>query len=716
MPQLTQTRLYPGRVSIEAEREATDHIRRVHEAHVARARRQANQLADEAALATEDGIRDLVDEDAEADAAVAAALVRQLSDRTMAAYRRLNDLESMGEAIAFGHTTSDDGETTYVGRISVIDGDDALVVDWRAAVAIPFYRATPLARLNVARRRHFNYDAGELSGYSDEILDIDQLIAGESLRGEAALLASVTAPTEQQMRSVVATIQAEQDAVVRAPSTTPLVVQGAPGTGKTVVALHRAAYLLYDQRVALADTGVLIVGPTNEFLRYISGVLPSLGESGVVSLTPEKLYAGVLVGPGPTTAYKGSADMVDIIRRAVRQRRRRPKQRLVLWYGSSRVVLGVARLHELFDQATGHRFHNDGADAFQQLVLDELVAAVFDPSFTSADDARDSFAHDRDLRAFLLRHWPPLTPEQALNDFLGSKALLRHAGVAAAEIDALYQERVDELELSQRRWRHDDVPLLDELYSRLGTSHGLPKKKRVVEEVEGVIFELRIAGADELDEQSATVAELSARERSWRYGHVIVDEAQDLTPMQWRMIARRTTDGGLTAVGDLAQRTIGDPGTWLDHLPTDLGPVVQRELTVNYRSPAEINDLAAGVLRALAPNLRAPRSIRRSGHPVAFVCVTDMANELGPIIEAHRDPDGRTGVIGCDQPLTPLLAKGLEFDCVIVVEPAAILAEPFGLSQLYIALTRATKRLVVVHQHDIPLVMSDAGWPDPADA
>ncbi len=691
-------------MSIAEELEATERIRRVHESHVARARGLANQLADEAALATEDGIRDLVDEDAEADAAVQASLVRQLSDRTMAAYRRLNELEALGEAIAFGHTTNDAGERTYVGRISVIDSDEALVVDWRARVAIPFYRATPLARLEVARRRHLNYVAGALVGYSDEVFDIDQLVDEASLRGEAALLASVTAPTQEQMRSVVATIQAEQDAVIRAPANQPLVVQGAPGTGKTVVALHRAAYLLYDQRIALADSGVLIVGPTHAFLAYISGVLPSLGESGVVSLTPEKLYTGVLVEERPEVVAKATIEMVDVLARALRMRRRRPKERLVMWYGSSRVVINHERLNELFDVAAGHRMHNDGADAFHELVLSELVNEVYDPAFPASDDARESFEASDDLYEFLLRHWPTLTPEQALNDLLGSRAMLRAVGQTTDLADC-FRQRSDEDDLAERRWAHDDIPLLDELYSLLGTAHGLPKKVRKQEEVEGVIFELNLSGADELMEDSATVAALSARERSWRYGHVIVDEAQDLTPMQWRMIARRTTDGGITAVGDLAQRSIGVPGSWEEHLPSDLGDVTLQELTVNYRSPAEINKIASCVLHELAPHLRAPRAIRRSGYDVEFRRTSSLTSDLADIVDEFTPDGGKVAVIGIDQELTPIESKGLEFDVVIVVEPAAIVKEQYGLGQLYVALTRATQRLIIVHELDLPSVL-----------
>ncbi len=440
---------------------------------------------------TEEGIRDLHDEDAEVDAAVQAALVRQTSDRAMAAIRRFQELDGMGDALAFGHVTDDDGGVTSVGRLSVIDGDEALLIDWRARAAMPFYRATAVERLGVTRRRHLLYgaagasssdgvesgadDPGELTGYSDEVFDVDALVGDQGLRGEAAILASVSAPTDDRMRSVVATIQSEQDAVVRAPSDRPLVVQGGPGTGKTVVALHRAAYLLYDQRVELSDTGVLIVGPSPQFLRYIAGVLPSLGESGVVSVTAPELYRGVRRGkpePPEVAEVKGRAVMAELLARAVRDRQRRPTRDLVVIYGATRARLRVDALGAAFDRAQRYRSHNDGADAFRALVIEGLCAAVFDPSFHNRDDALETFGRSPEVEAFLLRHWPPLTPEQALNDLFGSPALLRLAadavGLPARDRRLLERDRIDEADLDDARWSDADIPLLDELLVLVG--------------------------------------------------------------------------------------------------------------------------------------------------------------------------------------------------------------------------------------------------------
>ncbi len=809
----------PADAALEAERAAVAAIGVAHQREVDRARRVAEGLAIEAAEQTEEGIRDLVDDDAEVDAAVQAALVRQTSDRAMHAARRVAELEAQGEALAFGHITNDDGERLYVGRMSVLDGDDALLVDWRARASIPFYRATPLDRLDIAHRRHLLYGtepetSSELIGYSDEVFAFDGLDTEIGLRGEAAILAAVTAPTREQMQSVVATIQAEQDAVIRAASQRTLVVQGGPGTGKTVVALHRAAYLLYDQRAALADSGVLVVGPSNEFLRYIAGVLPSLGESGVVSVTAAKLYPGILLGGrdgSAVAAVKSSGAMAPFLAAAIADRRRRPKAPLEVYYGSRRVVLSVEQGAALFERACRHRAHNDGAGAFRSFVVDRLSEQVYNPSFENMDDARATFRRSTIVEAYLLRHFPSLTPERALRDLFGSKALLRSAAASAGIDDgdaaSLFRPPAAEDELESIRWTDADVPLLDELHELLGGSMGQSEEEQQrardardefemalqrdveasphleigdivelpvddepdddeedelaayvstaeLEDEEGDgeggatddraielddddddvrVDELELEGADDLEEESATVVELAFGQRSWRFGHVIVDEAQDLTPMQWRMVVRRARGGAMTIVGDLAQRSIGAPGTWREHLPPSIREFDRRELTINYRSPAEINDLASTVLTELAPSLATSTSIRSSGHQPEAIAVDSSVETLQAAVsrvigEVVADPgiDGSIGVVGLglhgvapvsdgndagegDQRATwldPWQAKGLEFDTAIVVEPARFLEEPHGLSLLYVAITRATKKLIVVHEQTLPAVLA----------
>ncbi len=324
------------------------------------------------------------------------------------------------------------------------------------------------------------------------------------------------------MRSVVATIQAEQDAVIRAPSNKPLVVQGGPGTGKTVVALHRAAYLLYDQRASLAESGVLVVGPSAEFLRYIRGVLPSLGETGVVSVTVSKLFPGVLLGlrdPPDVAAIKGGLAMAELLAVAVADRQRQPRSELQVWYGSARVVLSADELGGLFARASLHQTHNEGAQAFREEVIAALVAKVHNPSFDNLDDANETFGSSVDVQRFLYRHWPPLTPEQALNDLLGSKALLRSAarGVTAMEFgvaDAgrLYRARTSEADLATIRWSDADIPLLDELQQLLGGGVFDQLDDRDIERDEADEFELADSadetGVDDADEDESDEDEI----------------------------------------------------------------------------------------------------------------------------------------------------------------------------------------------------------------
>ncbi len=826
-------------------------IEKAHQAYLDHTRRVAFQLAAEATEVMEDGIRDIVDEDAEADAAVQAVLVRQISERAMYAARRVADLEAQGEALAFGRMTAVDGDEFYVGRRTVFDGDDPLLIDWRARAAVPFYRAAPLEPMGYRQRRHLIYhdggDGRELADYSDEIFDADRLtdpaMTADGLRGEAALLASLVAPTGAQMRSVVATIQAEQDAVIRAPSHRMLVVQGGPGTGKTVVALHRAAYLLYDQRVELADTGVLIVGPSQQFLHYISGVLPSLGESGVVSITVPRLYRGARLGwcePDEVAELKASADMVGLLDAAVRQRRRRPDDRFVTWYGSRRVVLDVDRVQAVFDRSRRHLLHNDGAAWFRSELIDALVHEVFDPAFHNLDDARESFENSDEVAEYTLRHFPALTPEQALNDLLGSPALLRsaarRAGLDPENVESLRRPRTAEIDLDRRRWSDADAALLDELLSLVGppattavrppdTSSGprtgaevdgteavdplfhrheadefeladrqdsppLPSidpferpdevddeagvpsyadpyyddepddpgdaldpvapsvsKVEAIEELAAAEIaaedplaadgrpapeydgapaqDLELEAVDSVAEESVTIVELAEAERSWRFGHVIVDEAQDLTPMQWRMVARRCSGGALTVVGDLAQRRGSPVASWSDLIPDELPRFDVRELTVNYRSPAENDDVTSSVLTAISPDLTLARSLRRSGFaPLAVRTAQPVDEALGlAASELGRGDALRVAVITGDAAvegrvaaddalsrdlgdrlavLAPAEAKGLEFDSVIVIEPAAIASRRHGLNLLYVAVTRPTQRLIVVHRDPLP--------------
>ncbi len=791
---------------LESERARISSIRSAHADHLRRAQESARLLGLEAADAAAEGIRDIVDEDSEADTAVRAAQVRQTAIRAMHAANRVRELRGQGTALAFGRFTVDSGCHQYIGRLSVFSGDETLLVDWRAPAAVPFYRATPLERHGVRTRRQFHYREGgvdaQLASYSDDVLDIDALGSAPSLRGEAAVLAAVNAPTQGQMKSVVALIQSEQDAIIRAPSNTPLIVQGGPGTGKTVVALHRAAYLLYDQRDELSDRGVLIVGPTRRFLRYVSNVLPSLGETGVLSAIPAELFPALRGRPESSvlTNLKGRSEMVAFLARAVSDRQRRPREGLRLFYGSRRVSLSVRSCQRIFDRSTRTATHNDGAEQFRIGLIDALVDEVYDPSFFSVEEATESFVAHDEVRRYLLAHWPTLTPEQCLNDLFGSPALLRSAGGAAdltrEETRSLERKRSRERDLNRRRWADGDVPLLDELESLLGqrATELSPSSRRRERDVQDE-FELaqaldeaesimgtdgtvvrgqRVGGTLDLDEPTtfwetdrehidsqgadepaidpgtlvdrfrgdraaivgdvdpneltpeivddmeadgATVVELAAGERSFRFGHVIVDEAQDLSAMQWRMIIRRAEPGCITAVGDLAQRTISPTQKWDDIVP-DIGPVNEMRLTINYRSPAEVLRPAAAVLERYAPELAMPRALRSSHTPTELVPIgeTPLNEAILDLLRArpgdgrrtvaciYHDSSGERVEAACQAAVDlahkagyELMAvrssecRGLEFDASLIVEPELFGTDPSGLASLFVALTRSTQ-------------------------
>jgi len=459
------------------ERAAVARIQDAHRTHIESARRYATGLADEASFLSEEGPRETEAEvgDEDSEAAVEAATARAAAGRTLLAWKRVRELEAAGDALAFGRITSEEFGTDYIGRMSVIDGDDVFLIDWRARAAEPFYRATPLEPMGVGHRRHLHYTDNELTNYSDEIFDTENIANHEALRGEAALLATLAARSDGRMQSVVATIQAEQDAVIRASAKGPLLVQGGPGTGKTVVALHRAAYLLYADRAALAETGVLIVGPSTEFLTYISDVLPSLGESGVVSVTVDRLFPGVLTDPDESdeiAELKGSAAMAELLADAVGRRQRTPKDPLTAWYGSRRIVVPVDELVQFSALAQRQSTHNSGAGMLRRLVLERLINEVHEPGFDERNDIRDGLNESTEVVNFCEAHWPVLTPEQLLNDLFGSEALLRlscsAAGFERSAADQLFRERVKERDLWRRRWFRSDVPLLDELLWLLG--------------------------------------------------------------------------------------------------------------------------------------------------------------------------------------------------------------------------------------------------------
>lgn len=635
------------------------------------------------------------------------------------------------------------GASYYIGRIAVSDGDqEPVIVDWRAPVAEPFYRATGRQPMGLVRRRHFATRGRTLLGVEDELfgdaianLGLAREAGGTSgtldehgrptVSGHGALIAALETNRSGKLGDIVATIQGEQDEIIRSELPGVLVVQGGPGTGKTVVALHRAAYLLYTHRFPLEGQGVLVIGPNRLFLNYIDQVLPSLGEAGVeLAVLADLLIDEVRVqgyDSGLTARVKGDERMVKFLARAVRDRELPLRDDLVVGYGVQYLRLTVAESRRIVDEARRrYRRHNAG----RRWVEGEVYAALARSGRgeLEAADVRERLRGTLELREALERMWPVLTPAQLLHDLYGSAGLLAHAGrnlLSEDEWRSLYRRREGLAE--DVIWAHDDVPLLDEAKALLGPK---PRTKR----------------------QKAAIAEglLPDDSEVRTYGHIVVDEAQDLSPMQLRTISRRSLNGSMTVVGDIAQST----GQWahasweevLVHLP-DRRPARRAELTVGYRLPAPNMALAARVLRIAAPDLRPPVAVREDGDPPRIVATTEhgFADAIVDAVRVELDAvspgnvavvapwsriedvsaalgaagieHGRATRHGLDQLVTVVpvsLAKGLELDATIVVEPASILDEETqGMRSLYVALTRATKRLAVVHARPLPDVLME---------
>ncbi|MBU6330126.1 MAG: AAA family ATPase [Acidobacteria bacterium] len=612
-------------------------------------------------------------------------------------------------------------ESFYIGRIAVANSDqDPVIVDWRAPVAEPFYRATGRQPMGLARRRHFATRGRQLLGIEDELfgdtlasLGLPPTEAQPVISGQGALFSALETARTGRLGDIVATIQGEQDEIIRAPLPGVLVVQGGPGTGKTVVALHRAAYLLYTHRFPLEGQGVLVIGPNRLFLGYIEQVLPSLGEAGVELAVLADLVPGVSIRAydlGLTARVKGDPRMVRFVQRALRDRQRPLRSDLVVGYGLQRLTLRRDRSVEIIrDARRRHRRHNAARRFVENEVFAELALSARDE--LAASEVRERLRRDPQVREALEWMWPVLTPAQFLHDLYGARGLLRHAaeGVFSdEEWMALHRERSESI--SEVVWTHEDAPVLDEARALLG-----PKPRR------------RRSGERADDDEIRT------------YGHIVVDEAQDLSPMQLRMLERRSLNGSMTVVGDIAQAT----GQWahasweeiLDRLPARRPPQ-RAELTLGYRLPAPIMALAARVLRHAAPELQPPRSVREDGAEpiisratpgslaravaeitvteraevdpgqVAIICPSSIIDHICTALDDAAIAYGRATRNGLEHRVTVVevgLVKGLEVDAAIVVEPALIVAEQAqGDRALYVALTRATKRLAVVHEAPLP--------------
>jgi DNA helicase IV len=730
-------------------------------------------------------------------------------DRDAAVFRygeQLARLDAAEDGLCFGRLDLETGERRHIGRIGLRDESgegEPLLIDWRAPAARAFYVATAVAPHGVRQRRHITMRGRRVTGVDDEVLDRGSLAGASGLAGEGALLAALEATRTGRMRDIVGTLQAEQDAIIRSAHSGILVVQGGPGTGKTAVALHRAAYLLYTHR-RLAERGVLVVGPNPVFLGYISQVLPGLGETNVLLRTVGELYPGVAgdrLEDRLAEEVKGRDMMAGVVAAAVRDRQADGPAEFE--FDGETLRLDGHVVAAAASRARATRLpHNQGRPLFQRMIIaalaeryassarelaERIEADVADvvagaleaieadlaglPEIDGGDERLDlaevrrELRADAGVRARLDDLWPALTPQRLLEELFSDPARLAFAApsLSAAERAALVRD--------PGGWSAADVPLLDKAAELLGQDERAARVRSAREEAQRVAYaqgvldiaagsgdpgdlgdEVLRAGdlldASELaarheDPDYRTMAERAGADRTWTFGHVIVDEAQELSPMAWRLLARRCPARSMTIVGDVAQ-TGGAAGTtsWervLEPLAGDRWRLAR--LTVNYRTPAEIMAATADLLAAIDPGQEPPRSVRETGVrpwrmgttraslPVTLAEVTVREAADGGRL-AVIVPDARVrelgdfvsgavpGVSFGDSPdltseivlLGARQAKGLEFDSVLIADPGGILAaSPRGRNDLYVAMTRSTQRLGVLHPGPPPAEIAALG-------
>jgi DNA helicase IV len=654
--------------------------------------------------------------------------------------------------LCFGRLDTWAGEPTYIGRIGLFEEDsyEPLLLDWRAPAARAFYVATAASPENMRRRRQFHTLGRRVVDFTDEILGRPDADAPSAVRGDAALLAAVNAPRGDGMRDIVATIQAEQDEIIRLDHSGVLVIEGGPGTGKTVVALHRVAYLLYTQRERMESNGVLVVGPNPVFLNHIGRVLPSLGETNVVFMTTGDLlpWLRVTAEDAPDTLQlKGSRAIVGVLAAAVADRQRAPEQPLSIELADVTVRIDAETTQWAIQEArTSGLPHNEARAVFYDVLTwaltERAIAWIGRGWLTRADrdaweqlrtDLLEELAEHDAFNAALDEFWPILMPETVLAELYTSRERLRAAGADPALWRA-----------DGEAWTVSDVPLLDELFDLLGRDRAEQAAEEAAAERErkteaayaAGVLDLMVSREDLMDDEdhllatdmlyaedlaerfderdTRDVAERAAADRDWTYRHVVVDEAQELSEMDWRALMRRCPGRSFTVVGDLAQRRSAAGATSWDVMlePYVPGRWVYRSLSLNYRTPAEIMTVAAALLAEFAPGVAPPESVRACGVQPWSRRVTE--DELPTAIEEFvRDEAARVGTSvvigppGVPGTVPASQTKGLEFDSVLVVEPERIVADgPRGAAELYVALTRATQRLGILHLAPLPQALS----------
>lgn len=681
---------------------------------------------------------------------------------------RIAQLRQIDERLAFGRLEleSVDGEAPvhrYIGRIGLRDQDLApLLLDWRVPQARAFYQATAATPLGARARRHLQSQGREIVRIDDEIFD-HELLSGDvsALQGEAALLATLTAQRTGRMGDIVATIQAEQDAIIRSELRGTLVVQGGPGTGKTAVALHRAAYLLYSHRERLASSGVLIVGPSRSFLHYIEAVLPSLGETGVVLSSVGQLFPGVdtsVDDAADVASLKGSPGMAALIAAAVRSRQVVPTRPTVIDVNGELLTVPASVIHGAMQRAWDTKKpHNLARVSFNKAALSSLARMLAEQlrshgnTIEESDQSwlREDIRTSHDVKVALNTAWMPLSPKKLLQDLYA-----RPQWLASLTPSWTVAQRALLARGRDAPFTVSDVPLLDEAAELLGEvdlGADIDKRERKQQrardienaqaaiqnmQVEGLVDAATLAEGFEASVERGTTAELAAADRTWAYGHVVVDEAQELSPMQWRLLMRRNPLKSFTIVGDIAQASAAAGATsWSAALQPHVGVEWRlEELTVNYRTPAQISGVAEAMAIAHGVNITRSRAVRESEWPVSLQVTAELADAVASTVRSDRELDARATVAvivsdslvatvwptllgefgsdvgrgsdGLSRPiavLTPQESKGLEFDSVVVVEPQRIVDEiTRGAAALYVAMTRPTQRLHIVSTGDVP--------------
>ncbi|WP_030778448.1 RNA polymerase recycling motor ATPase HelR [Streptomyces sp. NRRL S-920] len=654
---------------------------------------------------------------------------REAMDRDAEIHRltaRLRTLRRFGLDLCLGRIVpAGSAEPVYIGRLGLTDSTGRrLLIDWRSPAAEPFFAATHASPLGLASRRRYRWTRGRINDYWDEVFTADGLEGHAALDDQSAFVASLGGTRSDRMRDVLATIQADQDAIIRAGSRGALVVDGGPGTGKTVVALHRAAHLLYsDPRLGHRRGGVLFVGPSRPYLAYVADVLPSLGEEGVQTcvlrdLVAEGAQAATEADP-EVARLKATAEMVRAIEPAVGIYEEPPTKGMTVSSHWSDIWLSADDWAAAFEAVEPGTPHNEARDQIRE----ELVTILMEKDDSDAPPhlLRKSLLQDRDFIGTLNRAWPMLEASDLVGDLWTVPAYLRKCAPWLSADDVRRLQRAD-----AQAWTVSDLPLLDAARQRLGDPEASARKRRH----EASVAAERARRADvmdsllqnvEIDESEGALGMLHGRDLqdtlidesalptaepdllAGPFAHIIVDEAQELTDAEWQMLLLRCPSRSFTIVGDRAQARHGFTEPWRERLERiGLDQIDMASLSVNYRTPEEVMAEAEPVIRAALPDANVPTSVRSSGVPVVHGSAADLETVLDDWL-AER-PDGIACVIGDPafrarprvRSLTPELSKGLEFDLVVLVDPEAFGTGVEGAVDRYVAMTRATQRLVIL--------------------